>query len=56
MPGGGRTEPLDPLWFCIGLAVGLPLAIHFLGLWIGLGIGVGVGALFSMIGTRIKKK
>lgn len=49
----GYRRPADPLWFCMGLSVGLAigLGLHFLGLtWrLGLGLGFALGLFLGAI-------
>jgi len=52
----GYTRPTDPLWFAIGLAIGLlgGLWLHYLGLsWpLGMGLGLALGLFFgAFLGT-----
>ena len=58
------TRPADPLWFAIGLAIGIlgGLWLHFLGLGWGLGIGLGLvlglvlGAVLGTIRADLERK
>jgi hypothetical protein len=49
----GYRRPVDSLWVCIGLLIGLAggVGLHFLGLtWLlGLGLGVALGLVFGAV-------
>jgi len=54
----GYSRPADPLWFCVGLLIGLAsgVCLHFLGLtWrLGLGLGLALGLVFGAVAGTIR--
>jgi len=54
----GYRRPADPLWFCIGLIIGLACGagLHLLGLsWrLGLGLGLALGFVFGAVAGTIR--
>ena len=54
----GYRRPVDPLWFVIGLLIGLAagVCLHFLGLtWrLGLGLGLALGLFLGAVAGTIR--
>jgi O-antigen/teichoic acid export membrane protein len=54
----GYRRPADPLWFCIGLLIGLGagVCLHFLGLrWFpSLALGLALGLVFGAVAGTIR--